>query len=98
MNIGIYIESLSDTNQLNYINDFIENNINNETVDDISLFYDDVSYNPFNTKCGMFNSTELWSFNGNLIVTSLNSFSTAKKVINNINLFYYYGWNEKEDN
>lgn len=97
MNLGIYISTLTDTNQLSAINSLIDNIINEKSVHDISIFYDDVAFNPNNIKCGMFNSTDLWSFNGNLIVTSLDGLQTALKVINNINIFYYHGWEQNKN-
>jgi len=95
MNLGIYISNLMDTDQLTHINKFVEKNAAN--VKDISIFYDNIAFNPDQTKCGMFNSTELWSFSGTLIVTSLRSLATALKVVNKINIVYYNGW-ENIDN
>lgn len=92
MNLGIYISNLSDQEQLNSINEFVNKNINQKSIQDISIFYDNIDFNPGNTSCGMFNSTELWSFNGNLIVTSLDALIKSSKIVNNINIFYYYGW------
>lgn len=98
MNIGIYIQSLLDSEQIKHISDLVDREIiGNKKIHDVSIFYDDIGFNPNNTRCGMFNSTELWSFNGNLIVTSLESLSVALKVVNNINIFYYHGW-EREKN
>lgn len=93
MNLGIYISSLSDKEQMGHISEFVNAN----SVHNISIFFDEIDFNPYHTPCGMFNSTDLWSFNGNLIVTSLDALATSMKVINNINIFYYYGW-EKELN
>jgi hypothetical protein len=97
MNLGIYINDLLDSEQLKIINNAVDEVLKNKSVHDVSIFYDNIGFNPDNTKCGMFNSTDLWSFNGNLIVTSLNALSTTLGVVNNINIFYYYGW-EKEKN
>lgn len=92
MNLGIYINSLTNTEQLGHISNLVDKICNDKYIRDISIFYDDVAFNPNNTRCGMFNSTDLWSFNGNLIVTSLDGLVTSKRIINNINVFYYYGW------
>lgn len=97
MNIGIYISDLLDTEQLTSISQSVDKTLNDNRVHDVSIFYDNIGFNPNNTRCGMFNSTELWSFNGNLIVTSLEALNTALNIVNNINIFYYYGW-EKEKN
>lgn len=97
MNLGIYLKSLVDIEQLKIINKFVEDSVTKNNIYDISIFYDEVAFNPGNTKCGMFNSTDLWSFNGNLIITSLDGLVTSSRVINNINLFYYYGWEQQKN-
>lgn len=95
MNLGIYLKIMADTEQLNSISKFVDDNINNKNVRDTSIFYDEVGFNPNNTKCGMFNSADLWSFNGNLIVTSFDALVTALRIVNNINIFYYHGWDRE---
>jgi hypothetical protein len=97
MNLGIYISNLMDTEQLNSVSKLVDDNISNKLVHDISIFYDDIAFNPNNTRCGMFNSTDLWSFNGNLVVTSLNALNTALNIVNNINIFYYHGWQQEKN-
>jgi hypothetical protein len=97
MNVGIYLNNLSDTDQLNHINNFVSESIKNKDVKDISIFYDNIGFNPYNVQCGMFDATELWSFNGNLIATSLDALNTTSRVINNINVFYYHGWIQEKN-
>lgn len=97
MNLGIYISNLADKDQLTHVSSFVDNNLNSKNIHDISIFYDNIDFNPHHTPCGMFNSTDLWSFNGNLIVTSLDALATSLRVVNNINIFYYHGW-EKTKN
>lgn len=94
MNLGLYISSLSDHNQLIDISKLINDNIGSR-LDDASIFYDNVSFNPFKIKCGIFNSTELWNFNGTLITTALNTTLTSLKIVNKIDVYYYYGFEEK---
>lgn len=94
MNLGIYIPSLSDHSQLKDISDTINSNIG-KSLSDASIFYDNISFNPFKIKCGIFNSTELWNFNGILITTGLNTTLTAIKIVNKIDVYYYYGFEEK---
>jgi len=94
MNLGIYLQSLADHAQLKNISEAINNNIG-KSLEDASIFYDTIAYNPFNIRCGIFNSTELWSFSGKLISTSLSTTLTSLKVINNIDIYYYYGFEEK---
>lgn len=97
MNLGIYISRLSDKEQLNCISSLVENTKNDISIHDISIFYDDIDFNENNTQCGMFNSTDLWSFNGNLVVTSLDALATSLRVVNNINIFYYHGWTQEKN-
>jgi hypothetical protein len=94
MNIGIYIDSLSDTKQLEAINNFVANSLQHNGVHDVSLFYNGIGFNPFNIKCGMFNSTDLWNFKGKLVVSSLNCLVSSKNIVNNLELYYYYGWEQ----
>lgn len=95
MNLGIYIDSLSNEKLLSEINDLVSQNINKKDIYDISVFFNEIDFNPYRINCGIFNSTELWSFSGELVVTSLNSLATANKIVNNINLYYYFGLEEK---
>lgn len=96
MNLGIYIPSISDAN-LKDICETINFSLDNKKVSDASLFYDDISHNPFYLKCGTFNSTDLWNFSGNLIVTSISCLYSARNIVNNINIIYYYGLEDKKN-
>lgn len=92
MNIGFYINNLGNNDQVKYINDQLNNSIN---ITDASIFFDDIGFNPYSTKCGVFNATDLWNFKGNLIVTSLEGLFNATNIVNDISLYYYYGWEEE---
>lgn len=94
MNLGIYLSSFSDHEQLKDISDAINGNIGNK-LQDASIFYDNVGFNPFQIKCGIFNSTDLWNFSGSLVTTSLSTTMSALKIVNKIDLYYYYGFEEK---
>lgn len=95
MNIGIYIQNLSDQEKLKEISEAINHTIDNRVFDDASLFYENVGYNPFVIKCGLFNSTDLWNFNGVLISTCLNTTMSATKIVNSIDIYYYYGFENR---
>lgn len=94
MNLGIYIETLANTQYLELAGNLINNAIDNEQVSDASIFYDDVGFSPLEIKCGMFNSTDLWNFSGDLITTSLNTTQSAINIVNNIDIYYYHGFEE----
>lgn len=94
MNFGFYIKSLSNEKQLNFINNTIASAIDDNGIDDYSLFYDGVGFIPYIIPCGLFNSTDLWNFNGNLVVMNSDCAKKAIKIVNNIKIFYYYGWED----
>lgn len=91
MNLGVYLSSLADTELLRDVGDGINFGMESKIINDASIFYDTVSYNPFIIKCGMFNSSDLWNFHGKLVVPSLSSLASSLKIVNNIELYYYYG-------
>lgn len=95
MNLGIYIKNLNDTKQLECIANSVNVAIGNKYIKDASIFYDDIAFNPFNIKCGLFNSTDLWNFKGKLVATSLSCVANTMNIVNDIDLYYYYGWEEK---
>ena len=90
MNLGFYVNTTSDTPLNRDIYNLLNEAVESGVVDDASLFYNEVDYNPMEKKFGTFNSTELWSFNGTLVVTSLNSVPLASGVVNEIKLIYLY--------
>lgn len=95
MNLGIYLSSLSQQDQLEQISEAINSGIATKKLSDASIFYDNVAYNPYNIKCGIFNSTDLWNFSGKLITTSLKSTIKSLSIVNKIDIYYYYGWEQK---
>lgn len=95
MNLGIYLNSLSQHDQLERISNVININIHSKKLKDASIFYDNIAPNPFNIKCGLFNSTDLWNFSGKLITTSLSTTIKSLNIVNNIDVYYYYGWEQK---
>ena len=95
MNIGVYVSDFSNQEQMQGIADNLNSAISSKTVVDASLFYDGVCHNPVNLNFGLFNSTDLWNFDGSLIVTNLNSLVNSLNIVNKIDIYYYYGWENK---
>lgn len=95
MNIGMYVNSLSNEDQIQLSIETIEIGFNNQAIDDATIFYDSVGFSPFIFPCGAFNSTELWNFSGKLITFSLDCVRSSLKIVNNIDLYYCYGWENK---
>ena len=95
MNLGFYVHNTANTpfNQKVYtvLNEALDNGI----VSDASLFYDEVDFNPSDKKFGTFNSTDLWSFHGLLVVTHLDGLQMANSVVNDIDILYVYTEGDK---
>ena len=95
MNLGFYVHNTANTpfNQKVYtvLNEALDNGI----VPDASLFYDEVDFNPSDKKFGTFNSTDLWSFHGLLVVTHLDGLQMANNVVNDIDILYLYTEGDK---
>jgi hypothetical protein len=96
MNLGIYVDSLGNTEQLKYVSNIINTSVGS-MVDDASIFFDGISHIPFDIKCGLFNSTDLWNFDGCLITMTLDNAFMATKIVNNIDLYYYYNWESSKN-
>ena len=88
MNLGFYVHSTSDTPLNKDIYQLLNNAVEEGVVKDASLFYNNIDYNPSDKKFGTFNSTDLWSFNGTLVVTNFDSLPMASNVVNKIKLIY----------
>ena len=82
MNIGFYVDSVAATPQNGIIFEVLNEAVENNDVTDASLFYNDIDYNPIKPQFGMFNSTDLWSFTGLLIATSLDNVIKSARVFN----------------
>jgi hypothetical protein len=96
MNLGIYVPTLANHEQLMDISKSINENIGSK-LSDASIFYDNIAYNPFKISCGVFNSTDLWNFKGTLITTSLQTTIKSTKIVNDITIYYYYGFETATD-
>jgi len=92
MNIGVYVNDFSNTEQMEGIAQELNNGLATKKIIDASLFYDGVCHNPVKFNFGLFNSTDIWNFDGYLVVTNINSLVNALNIVNKINIFYYYGW------
>jgi len=94
MNLGIYVDTIVDNESLGPISLMLNEGIQSKTISDASVFYDGIGHNPYPVVCGMFNSTDIWNFDGNLITMSYSASEKALNIVNNFSLFYYYGWED----
>ena len=95
MNIGFYIHTSGATEQNREIFDALNEAVENKDVTDASIFYNDIDYNPVKPKFGMFNATEIWSFTGVLVATSLENTIKAHQIVNKFKLLYLHEKQEK---
>lgn len=94
MNIGFYINATNANAPNDEIFRALNEAVTNQEVTDASVFYNDVDFNPMETKFGMFNSTDLWAFTGVLVSTTLANTMRALKIVNKLKPMYLYN---KED-
>lgn len=94
MNLGIYVNSLANENEMSFVSNIVNFAVDNNHVKDCSIFYDGIGFIPFDIPCGMFNSTDLWNFSGELLVLHSDCVKSALNIVNKINIFYHYGWND----
>ena len=92
MNLGFYIKNLSEDKQIEFASQAINTLIDDQKINDASIFYDGIGFVPYFLQCGMFNSTELWNFKGSLVTMDIECVKKALKIVNDITIFYYYGW------
>lgn len=92
-NIGIFIENIGDYEFSKDAFDAL-NQVDRTKVKDRCLFFENIGPKPCPSDFAMFNSTELWHFSGNLIVTFLEGLKFLNSTVNNKTIFFYY--NSKE--
>ena len=90
MNIGFYVKSCNADGVNAKIFTCLNDAIKDRSVSDASLFFDNIDYNPVETNFGMFNSTSMWHFTGNLVTTSMETTRSALKATNKYELCYLY--------
>lgn len=95
INFGVYVPHLGDKVLFEQCIAEINRGKKNNTISDASIFFDNVGGIDIPVNCGLFNSTDLWNFNGKLLVLSIESAIKAMNIVNNIELFFGYGWGNK---
>lgn len=90
MNLGFFIQTNAGTPQNTKIYNFLNEAIESNSLYNASVFFNDIGFNPISIKFGMFNSSELWAFNGDLICTSAENLKKALSIVNDINIAYLF--------
>lgn len=88
MNIAFYVPNLGDQKLVNEI--VTEVQINKENIDSATIFFDNIGPFPFGTSISLFNSTEIWSFVGKLLLFTDSCWLKTKSIINKFNTYFYY--------
>lgn len=89
MNLGFYVDSPSQ-NGVDKIYEAMNSWIDKGEIDNGNLFYNDIGFSSIEPKFGLFNSTDIWQFTGNLIITSYNAASSIGNVINKFKAVFLY--------
>lgn len=94
VNLGVYLKDLSNDKIVACIQQEVERANSQKELCDSSIFFDDIGPLKIKVDFGMFNSTELWNFKGDLVTTSLETLNKSLSYVNNINIFYCFGMGE----
>tara|TARA_B100000287_G_scaffold272846_1_gene256996 strand:- start:31 stop:504 length:474 start_codon:yes stop_codon:yes gene_type:complete len=89
MNLGFYVDSPSQKGA-DEIYKSMNNWLEEGSIDNGNVFYNDIGFNEIQPKFGLFNSTDIWQFTGNLIITSYNAASSIGNVINKFKSAFLY--------
>lgn len=90
MRIGFYIDSLLGDDPTLHLFNRLNEAVHNGTVEDATVFYNKVDFNPIQPKFGVFNATDIWHFTGTLIATTVANVLSANNMINKFKLCYLF--------
>jgi hypothetical protein len=97
MKLGFYVDTNGGTPRNSEIYNFLNQEVENNTLEDAAVFFDTVDFNPIQTKFGMFDATELWHFTGHLITTSIIGTVKAESVVNKFKVAYLFNAADKNE-
>ena len=96
MNLGFYIDSPSSPQSedvYNKLNEWVTTN----QIDNGSIFYNNIGFNPIEPKFGLFNSTDLWQFTGKLVILSYSAAFAIQNIINKFKPVFLYTKQEEKN-
>jgi len=96
MNLGFYFDNLSDAKKLQLIQQEIERN--KDSILDVSIFYNRVTPIPVQLSAGIFHVSDMWSFEGILIVDTIKELLKINHIVNRFKCWYYYYEKNNTDN
>lgn len=96
MHIAFYVDTNGGTPQNTEIYNALNKAVDERTVDDASVFFNSVDFNPTNSKFGMFDAADMWSFTGNLVATTMENVDAAASIVNKFKLSYLYSKQDRD--
>ena len=96
MHIAFYVDPNGGTPQNTEIYNALNKAVDERTVDDASVFFNSVDFNPTNSKFGMFDAADMWSFTGNLVATTMENVDAAASIVNKFKLSYLYSKQDRD--
>jgi len=97
MNLGIYVKSMTEEKTLKMCIEQIEKGVEENKIDDASIFYDAIGFSPLHFPCGVFNSTDIWNFSGKIVTFSIDCLITLNNIVNNFDVYYCFGFEKNEN-
>jgi len=88
--IAFYIENQNSQPDNTLVYQALNQAVEEGYVTDANLFYNNIDYNPTHCKFGIFNSSDIWHYTGNLVTTSLENLVTAASSVNKFKLCYLF--------
>ena len=89
MNIAFYVNELNN-NKAELIFNCLNNSLQNEQISDASLFFNNPGPISQKTDFGIFNATELWSYTGLLVNTTIQCALYSLSVVNKFKPAYLF--------
>lgn len=93
--IGFFVHKIDGSPLNTELFTVLNNSLNDNTIDNGVVFFNDVDRNPIEPKFAQFNSTDIWYYTGVLVTTTLHNCNLAKNAINKFKLYHLFNKEEK---
>ena len=97
MKLGILIDTIGNPHIFEPAVAELNSALEQGVISDASIFYQSLGPHKAKPNFGMFNYTDLWSFNGDLITTNNDGLQFVLDTVHRYNVYYYYGWGESNN-
>lgn len=94
MRLAFYVPTCGDSPQNAQIIKMLNSAISSKELEDAAMFYNGMDFNPHKVDIGQFNATELWSWKGKLICTTLENMISSKRVVNKFESAFWFNLSE----